>query len=98
MSARKASGWDAYFTPSFCGGTTQPGYVIYWRGRWWRTPHRVDPSNRAEFLRKEDADKIKARLPRLSQGNALFGAYLHRTGRAWSDVPLFPLADLGEDV
>lgn len=87
-------GWDVYFNPGFCGGTIQPGFVIHWQRRWYRTKHRVNPVHRADVLSKEDAQTIKAALPRLMYGNVSFHAYLRRTRKTWLEIPFFDVAAL----
>jgi hypothetical protein len=88
-------GWDVYFTPGFCGGTIQPGYVIRYRNRWYRTKHRVDPMSRRDVLTDEQAATIKANLPKLPNGNAKFHAYLRAMRKNYTDVPLFDMQKLG---
>ena len=91
-------GWDVYFSPALCGGTTQPGYVIRHRGRWWRTNYRYYQGHHGDVLSMADAERIRRALPRLPHGNALFHEYLQRARKSWSEVPLFPLRELGEEV
>lgn len=85
---KAAGGWDVYFQPGFCGGLIQPGFVVRWGGRWYRTKNRTNPTDRTDVLSAHDASVITLTLPRLEFGNSKFHEYLTRSGKKWSDVPL----------
>ena len=69
------------------GGIWQPPYVVRFRGRWWRTKP-LTAEKREDHLSPGEVSALR-RMPHLSYGASRCSDHLHRTGKTFSELPLF---------